>query len=267
MKTDYIDSKQRAIQQISKVYVTDRFILVFGENLNTEYHSHHALQLVLSLEDQMRVKCDDHLHAGDLIIINSNHKHAIVQSGVSVLLLIDSEHLEAEEIRCSLDLTDCYTKVLAENNLKEMAQTLLNNNMDKNFVFDFFYSMIRTISTSEHNHNHNVDKRIEAAISIIKDDVTKSYSPEVLANEVYLSLSRFQHLFKEETGNTLSRFLLWQRTLKAFLLIVKGRSFTDAAIKAGFSDGAHFSRIVKRNFGLTMTDILKNKKFEVIIFE
>jgi len=267
MNTNSIDRIKGTTQLINKIYVTDRFILIFGENLNTEYHSHHALQLVLSLEDEMKVKCDDHIHSGDLIIINSNHKHAIVKSGISVVLLIDSEQVEAEEIRCSIDLKDCYTKVLENTVLKELAQELYENNMDRSSVYDFYYRMIESISDSEHDHNHHVDERIETAISIIKDDVTKAYSPETLANEVYLSLSRFQHLFKEETGTTLSRFLLWQRTLKAVFLIANGLSFTDAAIDAGFSDGAHFSRLVKRNFGLTMTEITKNKDIEVIFFE
>jgi len=267
MSTDSKDITKGNARRIHKVYVTDRFMLIFGENLNTEYHSHHALQISLSLEGGMKIKCEDHIHSGNLVIVNSNHKHSINQSGVSLLLLIDSEQIEAHEIRCSKNLKDCYAESLEDNKLNEIAKKLYKENADENYVYSFYYRMIESISDSVHDHNHNIDERIEEAISIVKSDVTKAYSPEYLADEVHLSLSRFQHLFKDETGTTLSKFLLWQRTLKAIFLIVQGLSFTDAAVEAGFSDGAHFSRLVKRNFGLTMSEIKKNKEIEVIFIE
>ncbi len=253
-------------QEILKIYLTDRFILFFSNNLNTKFHSHHAMQISLNLNGPVTVDCEDHLHTGDLVLINGNRKHAIKESGISMHILIDSELVEAEELRCTLNFKDCYTLSLKDALISRTAKSILESNLSKDQIFDFYHLIIDNLITNKHNHSHDIDDRIFDAINKVKLDSTKAYTPDQLSKEVFLSLSRFQHLFKEETGTTLSKFILWQRTLNAVKLINEGKSFTNAALEAGFSDGPHFSRMVKKSFGLTMSDMSNNKNMEVIIY-
>lgn len=254
-------------QKINKVYWTDRFIMVFGENMNTDYHQHHALQLSLCLNGPTTIDCEDHLHIGDLVLIDSNKKHALKQNGLSVLILIDSDLEEAKSLRCHLSFGDCFTLNLLNDNLRRLALKLYNDDLNNTEVDLLFNTFLKCMIGPEHLHTHKIDQRITEAIHIIKRDVSKAYTPDSLSKQVFLSVGRFQHLFKEQTGTSLSKFLLWQRTLRAILLVSKGMSFTDAAMDAGFSDGAHFSRIIKRTFGLTMTEVVNNsKEIEVITY-
>ena len=46
------------------------------------------------------------------------------------------------------------------------------------------------------------------------------------------------------------RLVLWQRLRQALRLAMAGESLTNAAIAAGFADSAHFSRSVRKQFGI-----------------
>jgi AraC-like DNA-binding protein len=71
-----------------------------------------------------------------------------------------------------------------------------------------------------------------------------------------ISVSRFLHLFSREIGVPFRRFRIWNRLRAASKLALSGHSLTVAAIGAGFSDSAHFSRLHREMFGLTPSYIL-----------
>jgi len=66
-----------------------------------------------------------------------------------------------------------------------------------------------------------------------------------------LSVSRFLHLFSAEIGIPFRRFRIWNRLRAASRMTLRGASLTEAAIGAGFSDSAHFSRLHRQTFGIT----------------
>jgi AraC family transcriptional regulator len=74
---------------------------------------------------------------------------------------------------------------------------------------------------------------------------------------VYLSPDRLRHLFVEHTGLAFKTYMQWQRLVRALDVYAKGRSLTEAAHEAGFSDSAHFSRVFKRFFGLPATTLTR----------
>ena len=71
-----------------------------------------------------------------------------------------------------------------------------------------------------------------------------------------LSSSRFQHLFKEQTGVSFRRYRLWARLQATMLDVSNGKTLTQAAREAGFSSSAHLSAAFKAMFGLTLTKLL-----------
>lgn len=70
-----------------------------------------------------------------------------------------------------------------------------------------------------------------------------------VAAAVHLSPSRLAHLFSAHVGIPLRPYVRWQRLQQAIRLVAGGESLTAAAHSAGFTDGAHFSRVFRRNFG------------------
>ena len=75
-------------------------------------------------------------------------------------------------------------------------------------------------------------------------------SEEEIAEAVFLSPSRFRHLFVEETGMAFRPYVLWLRLQRAIECHTSGENLTNAAYTAGFSDLAHMSRTFRRMFGI-----------------
>ena len=69
----------------------------------------------------------------------------------------------------------------------------------------------------------------------------------------HLSQSRLQHLFRDQAGVPIRRYLLWHRYLTALILLADGASVTRAARAAGFADSAHLTPTAVRMNGFTPT--------------
>ena len=78
-------------------------------------------------------------------------------------------------------------------------------------------------------------------------------SVEDLTRIAHLSESRLQHLFRDQVGVPIRRYLLWHRYLTALSLLADGASVTRAAHAAGFADSAHLTRTAVRMNGFTPT--------------
>lgn len=113
------------------------------------------------------------------------------------------------------------------------------------------------IAFSSARARRNVDGRIARAVAAASrsdgecDEGLLSSRPSVAsaARTAGLSVSRFQHLFKDEVGVPYRRYLAWARMRVALREAVAGSNFTTAAHAAGFCDQAHFAHEFRRIFG------------------
>ena len=75
---------------------------------------------------------------------------------------------------------------------------------------------------------------------------------DVLAREAGLSLTHFARAFKESVGRAPHQHLMTLRLERARrLLEAPDAALSDVAARAGFADQAHFTRLFKREFGVT----------------
>ena len=77
-----------------------------------------------------------------------------------------------------------------------------------------------------------------------------------LARIAGLSPSRFMHAFTESTGIPLRPYLRLLRVRRAIAALHAGRTVTESAHRAGFSDAAHLTRSVGRTFGVTPSTLV-----------
>ncbi len=80
---------------------------------------------------------------------------------------------------------------------------------------------------------------------------------EIAAAEAGLSVSRFQHVFREVTGVPFRRYRLWRRMGVVARALTAGRTLTEAAHEAGFASSAHFSESFRLMFGLAPSTLLR----------
>jgi AraC-like DNA-binding protein/ligand-binding sensor protein len=85
--------------------------------------------------------------------------------------------------------------------------------------------------------------KIRKMIEYINQNFTKKMTSEEIAEIGNLSISRSLHLFKEETGLSLSQYIKKLRVdYGKYLLLNTDLSLADCAVEAGFYDQSHFTK-------------------------
>ncbi len=93
--------------------------------------------------------------------------------------------------------------------------------------------------------------RVQQVIDIIRKQSARGANPALLAASVHLSQSRLSALFKEETGSSLSKFILWTRLRQAiFLLLTEDRTLSEIAAETGFYDSPNFTKYMHQMIGV-----------------
>lgn len=131
----------------------------------------------------------------------------------------------------------------------------LNNEEAQSVVQEVVYGI-----GYDYPDEEKIDARIRKVLNIIKAEPAASYSMEELAEVVALSPTRFIHLFKEQTGVPIRRFRQWVRMKTVIKYVAGGKSLTEAALNAGFTDSAHFSRAFRNMFGITPSSIFNKSQ-------
>ena len=104
----------------------------------------------------------------------------------------------------------------------------------------------------EHLEDRISDSRIRHALVILERRLEKPLSGGEMATEVFLSKSRFLHLFKAETGYSWQEYLLKKRMEKgAELLRHTDLPISTVMEKCGMHDQSHFGAMFRKWCGYT----------------
>jgi AraC family transcriptional regulator of arabinose operon len=96
-----------------------------------------------------------------------------------------------------------------------------------------------------------VDRRVQAVIDYMSEDLSRPLRLEEVAHSVNLSASRLQHLFKADTDMTAAQYLKSLRMQRAKELIDSTFLSTKEVMKmVGLKDESHFVREFKKSYGL-----------------
>lgn len=225
-------------------------------NLQSDMHQHYAAQIYIGIDDKFKICIGNSLVECRTIVIDSNQPHR-VQSGDGYIMLI---HLNPNIYNINknifnhnyyipgFDVTD---KVIKK--LDKIIYDSCEAHDAKILVSDILSSILPDKSITK-----NIDPRITKLLNILDDFNGDKISSKLLAQKVGLSESHLAHLFKQNTGTTVRRYLSWLRLCKAIKLIMKGNSFTTSAHESGFSDSAHLSSTYRQMFGVTPSQILRS---------
>ena len=117
-----------------------------------------------------------------------------------------------------------------------------------------------TASTGDVDFSASVQQTLAVHLSTgeIRLDGIGAGVMDELASRECLSKSRLSHLFTQEMGISLHRYLAFCKMAKASASIAGGASLTDAAIRAGFDSSSHLSATMRRMFGISLTDVMRS---------
>ncbi|MBD2780745.1 helix-turn-helix transcriptional regulator [Xenorhabdus szentirmaii] len=227
--------------------------LNFLSYVTTEFHQHPCIQLSLSLhgDDLLSIMTEDGTHLTYGCIIGPNIMHKLNSSNTcSITLLIEPTD---ENYHLFNHLTESLPVIFLErDNIISIINYLIESFLcRKNPDTAIIYSLIGSYLSC----HCQFDKRIIKAISFIDSLSVKRVSSRQVADKIYLSESRFLHLFRDQVGINFRAYLLWLRLSDAIEEIHLNDSLTLVANNCGFSDTAHFSRTCKMSYGIRPSDI------------
>jgi AraC-like DNA-binding protein len=104
-----------------------------------------------------------------------------------------------------------------------------------------------------------MDERVQKVLSYLESsDSIPADIMERLCSEASLSESRLSHLFKEQMGIALGRYLVLEKMKKGYLHYGRTGNITEAALNAGFDSPSHFAATCKRMFGISFSEFIKS---------
>ena len=109
--------------------------------------------------------------------------------------------------------------------------------------------------------SHINDQRISECVLYLEKNFKRKLSVRQLAERYFLSASRFQHLFKTETGMSLSEYLLRLRLENAAgLLRNTGMLLGEIAVESGIPDQSRMGRLFRKYYNITPLNYRKQHR-------
>lgn len=102
-----------------------------------------------------------------------------------------------------------------------------------------------------------IDRRVQKVIDCVVERPEDKHLADYYADMVGLSVSRFSHLFRAETGTTFRRFCAWKRVRAVMSLMKTKQRLVDTALAAGYADSTHFCHSLQHFLGIRPTDLSK----------
>lgn len=230
----------------------------------TGLHAHYAIQLAFGAEFGIRFRPTDRDPWTDYdgVIIPSRQPHAMDATTVTAnaVLFVEPETREGRA------LSELYSPngitPLPNDQVRKAAQLLFRVWREERTPVAVGDAARRVILELTHGVEPTVtsDERILRATAYIQRHLSESLTLEQIAAEVFLSPSRFRHLFVEQTGMALRPYILWRRFLRVWELLMNGEPLSSAAHSAGFADAAHLTRTSRRMFGFPPSAMLMMKQ-------
>lgn len=216
-------------------------VLAFTGSIGTtDVHAHHAVQ-IMTATTPFTVR-DEHGngHRGPKVIVPADAPHRIeigAQEGTVVFLEPESVPGRSAHLR-AVRSAWIVAPVLTPTRRRALAAV----------VDELIEHLAPVLTGDEASPRHPaVDDALRHLPSLV---AAGPVSGTDLAAQVGLSVSRLTHLFTDQVGIPLRRYVLWSRLRLAVMRVQAGDDLTGAAHGAGFADSAHLTRTTREMFGL-----------------
>ena len=230
-------------------------ILIRSEYRTPDIHKHLAAHMVFGIKGELTCVVGEDAFKCRGALIASDVEHTIyAENGDMLLFLLDTTSEMARIIEESFlhgndfflidtATVDIMSKIWGKcsDDLKEADRRLLE------------------ACGIEKGVKLPVDERVQKVLSYLtsSDSITADIM-ELLCREVCLSESRLSHIFKEQMGIALGRYLVLEKMKKGYLHYGRTGNITEAALNAGFDSPSHFAATCKRMFGISFSEFIKS---------
>lgn len=254
-----------------------------------DLHVHDLYELLYVVEGKLTYQIEGihyELNAGDIILISPTMLHKLdnIQSKNSTRIIINfSENyakklstencdlLKAFEITLQRKIHKISFDISHRKTIQKYFDIMLELQFSKEYGDDLAFNlrfcqamlMINKEVLNSRDENENVfttNKVVSETIEYINENYSKPILISDIANRLSLSESRLSHLFKQETGISIHKFLIKKRLMYAKNFIRNGEHINVVYALVGFNDNTSFFRAFKKEFNTTPKKYLANYK-------
>lgn len=234
------------------LFLSDGFAFYRGNLSSVSQHQHHAVELVISEGPCEFWNGPERLHRGRVALLGADVPHRFVGNGWQCFVYVEPEsrlgwhlaqYLNGQPVVSLLDQLVVDLSVAEATTTDELA--LLFNQL-----------MLKLIPDAAPALAVSVDERIDSVLDYVKTHIDDPLPLGQLTEVACLSEGRLMHLFKEQVGIPIRKYVLWNRLQVSVQHVLQGQNLTQAAHSGGFADSAHFSRTFSEMFGIRPSDVL-----------
>lgn len=253
----YSDNTREIKKKHGLIYYWYGASLILLNGLTSDIHKHYPIEIYIGLDEAFQVNFGNRWRQYRCIIIDSNLPHQIKGGcGCIALLLLDPKFYGLNNLPLFKDQsyyqpTEDQISLLTDK-IKEFGALPYTCAQAKTLTNEIVFSLFGLCSAKG-----DIDPRVDTLLNRLEHTQEKLTISD-LAKAVNLSESRLAHLFKEQTGTPIRRYLLWLKLRRAIKMIIAGSTFTYAAHQSGFADSAHLSRTYRQMFGVSPSELLKS---------
>lgn len=241
-------------QMTSAVFGYDH-IMMRAEYRTPDPHSHLAVQFIAGLDGPVHCVVSGDSFDADAVFIASDVVHtAYAETGDMLVFLFDTAGSIAEEAQKQYLCGRPY--FCGDKETVEKLREIWKNNPPAQAD-----SLITQLLGLDTVGNTLRDERISQVLEYLRslDEVPEDITAQLCA-KVCLSPSRLSHLFKENVGISLHRYLAMDKMRKGYIHFQKYGNITEASMRAGFDSPSHFAATCKRMFGISFSEFVKGSE-------
>lgn len=141
--------------------------------------------------------------------------------------------------------------------------TLLESDFTDEKVELAHFKLIAVLSSLSYSNTLNsaMEDAISLSIAYMKAHLSEILTIELLANQACYSISRYSELFKQKTGYSPIQFFIRLKILKSCeYLYFTSLNIKEICKEVGFEDPYYFSRMFKKQIGVSPSEYRKTKK-------
>ncbi len=124
-------------------------------------------------------------------------------------------------------------------------------------LIELLYNMNRISVKSDKKKYYN--ESVTPVLVYINENLRKPMQLDTLAAHFYMNKYHLCHIFKEQTGLTVNKYITYKRILLVRKLYFSGMPLTHAALEAGFGSYSDFYRMYVKEMGKSPKE-MKNEK-------
>ena len=218
----------------------------------TDPHAHHAVQIMTAPTAMTIVDVNGACHRGTKVIVPADATHRIDTGAArGVLVFLDAESTAGRAAH-HRGIYHGWTSgpVLGHTRERTLGAVVTD-----------LISQLTPVHTGPVPQRHPA---VLATLGLLANPAGPgAVRGTEVAAQVGVSASRLTHLFTEEVGIPLRRYVLWRRLHIAITRVQAGDDLTDAAHAAGFADSAHLSRTCRDTFGLPPSLLSRHIRWDI----